>query len=972
MDFKLLGSSVAGDTRRACRQSLYCLALVVAFPSWLAAAQAPIVDSFTATSATVAPGGAITLTVLAHDPDCADICTSGCGTYIRSDLTLWSATGGSLSNADNGVNSSPYTATVDWQAPLTEDLYTLTVSLSDSGTFMCGNRQTVTADLVIQVTSSPNQAPEIESVTASPTQLFPDQQSTLSSVASDPDGDPLTYSWSADSGSITGASNASATFTAGPPGIVTVTCRVTDTGGAVLAKSIKLSVTDAIAESIISDGLVAPRRLSIDSMGDIYVVDGAQLTVVNLFSGKLVYRLLVPGITSVAVDWQDNLLVGGKTRAWVLDRRGGALMSLDPGEPLGRVSDVAVDVANHCYAVLHRSTGRVVVYDAAGAKLAAFGSTGNGAGELSRPQGIGITPAGQIVVADSGHGMIKIFNLDGTLATTFGNTGSAAGEFIRLDDVAVSATGFIYATDTYQDWVQVFHPDGTLKEVLGTYGEEVGQLKTPTGVLPADAFSKLVVASLNASRLVVFAMDGMTPVAPEPKASLSASTLAFDAREVGTSSGPKTVTLTNSGSAPLGIRDVEVNGDFAQSDDCIPFIDPGGSCTFNVTFSPRSAGSLSGWMKIDTSADPELLTVSLTGEGFAAAGILLSPEHLIFSDQGLGSVSDPETVIATNSGTVPLTLTSILVSDEFGFVSSCPALLAGGATCSIDVYFNPQTTNDHISGTLAVGTSVGTDTVALDGSGVSWDLSIVPETQTLTFARRAATTVSQPQPVSITNSGSELIVIDGIELEGVDISSFRLDQDGCSGLHLWGGQTCNMAASFRPSQEGTFSASIRINSNATASPHLISLQAEAGGANLIFYDGFESGDLSAWSVVFPSPRAVLRLNEGVSASPLTLSFGEQPVRTMSACGTITVVNAGTEAIQIGPVTVTDEAFRLEEDPCSGAVLAEGDNCTILIGFRPAFQGVYSAEIRIPHSAPDHPGAVALSGVGARTRDRRRR
>jgi hypothetical protein len=893
--------------------------------------------------------------------------------YIRSDLTLWSATDGTLSNPQNGVNSSPYSATVDWKAPLIEDLYTISVSLSDSGTFLCGNRQTVTADLVIQVTSTPNQAPEIESVTASPTQLFPDQQSTLNCTASDPDGDPLTYSWSADSGSINGGSNASANFTAGPPAIVTVTCTVTDSGGAVLSKSIQLSVTDAIAESIISDGLAAPRRLSIDSMGDIYVVDGAHLTVVNLFSGKLVYRLLVPGVTSVAVDWQDNLLVGGKTRAWVLDRSGGALMLLDPGEPLGQVSDVAVDGVNRRYAVLYRSTGRVVVYDAAGARFAAFGSTGNGPGELSRPQGIGINPAGQIVVADSGHGRIKIFNLDGTVVTAFGTTGGAAGEFIRLDDVAVGATGFVYATDTYQDWVQVFHPDGTLKEVLGTYGEEVGHLKTPTGVLSADAFSKLVVASLNASRLVVFAMDGVTPVAPEPKASLSTNALVFDAREVGTSSGPKTVILTNTGTAPLGVRSVDVNGDFAQSNDCAAFLDPGATCAFDITFSPRSAGSLSGWLKIDTSADPELLTVGLTGEGFVPSGILLSPEHLAFSDQGLGSISDPETVTATNTGTVPLSITSTQVSDGFGFVSACPALLAGGATCTIDVYFNPQTTNDHISGTLAVGTSVGTDTVALNGSGVSWDLSIAPDA--LTFGRRAATTVSQPQPVSVTNTGSELIVIDGLELEGVDLSSFQIDQDGCSGLHLWGGQTCNMAASFSPSEEGTFSASIRIRSNATASPHLVALQAEAGSANLIFYDGFESGDLSAWSVVFPSARAVLRINDGVSPPPLTLGFGEQAVRTVSEAGAITVENRGTEAVQVGQVVLTGESldvFRIEEDPCSGSVLTEGDNCTILIGFRPAFQGVYSAEIRVPHSAPDHPGVVTLSGVGVRTRDRRRR
>jgi hypothetical protein len=81
-----------------------------------ATAAAPVVDSFTASSTAVLPGGTVTLTVEAHDPDCAGTCTSGCGLYIRSDVSTWSATGGTFVSTDMGTSGSPYAAAAEWQA----------------------------------------------------------------------------------------------------------------------------------------------------------------------------------------------------------------------------------------------------------------------------------------------------------------------------------------------------------------------------------------------------------------------------------------------------------------------------------------------------------------------------------------------------------------------------------------------------------------------------------------------------------------------------------------------------------------------------------------------------------------------------------------------------------------------------------------------------------------------------------------
>ena len=67
------------------------------------AAEPPIVDDFSAVPPVVAPDGTVVFTVQAHDPDCPDVCDTGCGQYIRAGLTYWNASASS-SDADLDVD----------------------------------------------------------------------------------------------------------------------------------------------------------------------------------------------------------------------------------------------------------------------------------------------------------------------------------------------------------------------------------------------------------------------------------------------------------------------------------------------------------------------------------------------------------------------------------------------------------------------------------------------------------------------------------------------------------------------------------------------------------------------------------------------------------------------------------------------------------------------------------------------------
>ena len=50
---------------------------------------------------------------------------------------------------------------------------------------------------------------------------------------------------------------------------------------------------------------------------------------------------------------------------------------------------------------------RVQVFSAAGGFIAAFGSGGSGAGQLSRPEGVSVNSAGAIFVADTGNKRVQ-------------------------------------------------------------------------------------------------------------------------------------------------------------------------------------------------------------------------------------------------------------------------------------------------------------------------------------------------------------------------------------------------------------------------------------------------------------------------------------------------------------------------------------------------------------------------------------
>src|SRR5262249_24180895 len=69
--------------------------------------------------------------------------------------------------------------------------------------------------------------------------------------------------------------------------------------------------------------------------------------------------------------------------------------------------------------------------------------------------------------------------------------------------------------------------------------------------------------------------------AADPVASVSPSSLTFAPQSIGTTSAPKTVTLTNTGAGPLHVSSVSATGQFFSTQNCVAAspIPIGGSCS---------------------------------------------------------------------------------------------------------------------------------------------------------------------------------------------------------------------------------------------------------------------------------------------------------------------------------------------------------------------------------------------------------
>jgi hypothetical protein len=444
--------------------------------------------------------------------------------------------------------------------------------------------------------------------------------------------------------------------------------------------------------------------------------------------------------------------------------------------------------------------------------------------------------------------------------------------------------------------------------------------------------------------------------APAPIVSFSSPKLNFGSQSVGAQNvPPQAEEITNSGNTNLAISSLQISGPNA-SDFSLQFTNActsgsfpsGGSCSFEVGFTPSKVGSETASVDVTDNASGSPQSVILAGTGTGPLAVL-SATSLNFGSQPENTTSNAQVLTLTNGGNVPLTITGLNLSGantpDFALLggNTCTSQgsIPSGSSCIISAVFSPQgigNYNAQINITDNSGNiSASIQVVPISGTGTAPAAVADITPLALNFGSEVLNKSSGPQGVTIKNAGSLPLQITSIAITGANGAEFGVVAAATtcpsSDHSLAMGATCTVAANFTPVSKGAKVAALSLTDNALSSPQQVSLSGIG---------------------VAPS----------VTLSATSLGFTNQTVGTASGPQSVTLSNVGNGTLTIANLSIVgaDGGDFVQINNCPPG-LSAGASCVISVSFAPTAAGSRTAAVTIQDDAAGSPQAIALTGTG---------
>jgi hypothetical protein len=422
--------------------------------------------------------------------------------------------------------------------------------------------------------------------------------------------------------------------------------------------------------------------------------------------------------------------------------------------------------------------------------------------------------------------------------------------------------------------------------------------------------------------------------APAPAAQLGLTgTGTFGGVEIGsTSSMPATFTVTNTGGATTGTVMATVTGDFnIQTNNCNnKALAAAETCTILVRFAPTMAGTRTGQLSV-TATPGGTQTAALTGTGNRAAALSINPETNPFGNIVVGQNSSAVPFTVRNGGDVALSSLAVTASTDFEITDNkCGAMLAGGATCVVQVRFSPKSDGEK-RGTLTASAGGNTATAALTGNAQR-PAQLVSGSNNISFSAANGAT-SGAVSVTIANAGDVATGAPMVSLDGTNKGEFEISANTCV-APIAALRDCRVDVVFKPT------------SVANGKVAVLKVTATPGGTLNIDLTG---NGLAPGSI---------------SVNPTAGSYTPAVVGTSSSAQTFTVTNNGQAATGTLTTTIigTDPThFSLVSDTCNNKTVAAGGTCTISAQFNPTSAGAKTAILSIS-GTPGGTTTAQLSGT----------
>jgi hypothetical protein len=322
-----------------------------------------------------------------------------------------------------------------------------------------------------------------------------------------------------------------------------------------------------------------------------------------------------------------------------------------------------------------------------------------------------------------------------------------------------------------------------------------------------------------------------------PAFGVSPANLTFTEETASQASAPQTLTVTNTGGAPMANVGFQITGQSATSfstgaTTCgatLSNVSGQNSCTVQVVFTPAMAGGSTAALVVSSSTSGVApVTVSLTGTSQTQAGLNVSPAQLVFPLVAPGQSSAPRTVTITNSGSSTISPFALAVTGPFSLVqNTCGATLSnmsGQNSCTVGVVFSPAL-NGPNPGTLTVASSSLTlAVVLLSGTGgVPGSVNFQPGF--VNFAGATGSTgigvgqTSSAQTVTITNPDG----VTSLQSLALAVSpGFLLVNNTCPAT-LAPLASCTVGVEFAPTGAGTQNGTLTVTDNVLATGSTLAL-----------------------------------------------------------------------------------------------------------------------------------------------------
>lgn len=402
-------------------------------------------------------------------------------------------------------------------------------------------------------------------------------------------------------------------------------------------------------------------------------------------------------------------------------------------------------------------------------------------------------------------GTIAIGATSGVQKITLSNVG--AGDLVIS---GLTASGNFSETDTCSG--QTLAPAATC-DISVTFTPSV------LGIIPGAL--TIFDNATNSPQIVALSGKGLAPV------SLMPANLNFGAVAVGTTSAPKTITLTNNTSGSLGFTSLASANYTAVGSGKLPCtgtLAGKAKCTMSVTFTPTANGAANGSLAISSASfATELTGLAGTGSGGGASPLTFSPAALTIKNIAVGSTSAAKTVTVTNVSASPVNITNFMASGDFNVVGSgatpCGGVIGAGASCTVAVAFSPSVAGSiKGSATFMDNAPVNTQLYDITGKAV---LPVTFSPTSLTFAAQTVGTTSAQQTIKLTNNQATALSLTGFVASG----QYMVAAGGTNpcGSTVNANSSCTLVVTFTPTQQGAIPGVVTVTHNALFNPQVVKL-----------------------------------------------------------------------------------------------------------------------------------------------------